>query len=77
MRVKYIRHGFIIALFYKPCGKWAYSQDISSKGYESAKLHALHTKAVFACQRALRANVLTCQLALHVYLPTCLRANVP
>ena len=47
---------------------------------ESAKLRALRAKKVFACQRALRAYVLTCQRALRAYVLTCqraLRAYVP
>ena len=46
---------------------------------ESAKLRALRAKKVFACQRALRAYVLTCQRALRAYVLTCLaclRAHV-
>ena len=38
---------------------------------ESAKLRALRTKNALACQRALRAYVLTYQHALCAYMPSC------
>ena len=47
---------------------------------KSAKLRALRSKNVLACQLALRAYVLTCQRALRAHVPTCLaclRAHVP
>ena len=37
---------------------------------ESAKLRALRAKNVLACQRALRAYVLTCLRVFHAYVPT-------